>query len=108
MNTHIEAVRARQEADRHFCHVVESMLDGDLDDAHHHLRLWNERRLYALSFERESSKNEVTADQQEVYKLRLLLTEVYEHFMFSEHGLPDDLRIRMRKCVYSNSNENQS
>lgn len=114
MNTSLEAIRARHEAQRHFVHVIESMLDGDSDDAHHHIRLWNERRLYAQSFETASTKNEVTADQQEAANLRRLITQVFEHFEFSEYGLPDDLRIRMAKAAYprsyhvSTSNETQS
>ena len=99
MNQTPEAIRARSEANAHFLYVVESMLDGDADDAHHHLRLWDERRRYALSFERKlTNENAVTPDQEECARLRLLCLEMWEHFVYSDK-LPDHLRSKLSRAA---------
>lgn len=98
MNTSPEAVRARAEADANACHVFEAILDGDYEDAKRHLRLWNERRVYALSFERIASEHDRSLIDPDYADARRLLKEVYEHFAFSDQ-LPDHLRANLFRFV---------
>ncbi len=46
-----EAMAARASAQSQILWVIEAMLDGDYDDARHHLDKWQSMRLYAMECE---------------------------------------------------------
>lgn len=102
MNIHPEAVKARHDAQQQMLAVIESMMDGDMDDAQHHLTRWKDRYRYAISFEQpQETTNAVTPEAEEAGNLRLLLGECYERLMYREHcgGLPDYVEARVKRAL---------